>query len=132
MRAIVGARAQQHQHQTTSPASTQASNVNQHGMRQQQQMAVSPTDLEALGLSFEMPSSGGPEGSPKLWPGLGADLVGVAASPSPGGPLRSPQGNSGGNSSNGTARGLPVDGSPRPQPNEQQPKASLLQKLLSE
>lgn len=42
---------------------------------------VSPAELEALGLTFEMPNTGGSE-SPKLWGNVGSELS--AVSPQPG------------------------------------------------
>uniref|UniRef100_A0A1B6C442 Uncharacterized protein n=3 Tax=Clastoptera arizonana TaxID=38151 RepID=A0A1B6C442_9HEMI len=61
--------------------------VSQAGRPQQQQIQVGPgqqvssADLEALGLSFEMPNTGGSE-SPKMWGNVGSEMS--AVSPQPG------------------------------------------------
>ncbi|KAF2881854.1 hypothetical protein ILUMI_24318 [Ignelater luminosus] len=78
LRAVVGARTgqtqqqqqQQQQQTTTRPSTTQLINPQQ----------VSASDLEALGLSFEMPPSGASE-SPKLWGTMGSDMGSMSPQP---------------------------------------------------
>jgi len=72
LRAVVGARTgqTQQQQQTSARPSTQLIN----------QQPVNTAELEALGLSFEMPTSGASE-SPKLWGTMGSDMGSMSPQP---------------------------------------------------
>ncbi|KAB0798164.1 hypothetical protein PPYR_09157 [Photinus pyralis] len=95
LRAVVGARTGQTQQQTNTRPSPQL-------LSQQ----VNPSDLEALGLSFEMATPGASE-SPKLWGAMGSDMGSMSPQPA-------------------TSRSSMEEG------RQGDHKSSLLQKLLSE
>ncbi|XP_063902994.1 nuclear receptor coactivator 1 isoform X4 [Zophobas morio] len=93
LRAVVGARTGQAQ---TAPNRTQSQLLNQQ------------VDLEAFGLTFELPTSGASD-SPKLWGAMGSDMGSMSPQPA-------------------TSRSSMEEA----RPGDHNNKSSLLQKLLSE
>ncbi|XP_018329075.1 nuclear receptor coactivator 1 isoform X3 [Agrilus planipennis] len=110
LRAVVGARTGQTQQQQQQQQQVPNRPPSQIIINQQ---TVNTADLEALGLSFEMPTSGASE-SPKLWGAMGSDMGSVSPQPA---------------TSRSTMEEVRQGDHGKPQ---SQSQSSLLQKLLSE